>query len=136
MTDGLRAIVLRDEEDTLVVQATPAQVAQFGARSGDAVMLRRQRPRSTVVMGGIGFVSGGTRADAAHDDVLGQVRGTICARDGHNYLYDKDGHPVAFITRLRQEMIDVTRYGDVSAQYLPSNIVSVDVVVLDGVQIV
>jgi hypothetical protein len=102
-TPVLRGIVVRDEDDRIVVRATPVEVERFGARPGLRVDLRAADVRLRV-----GGRPGGESAARSHG-VTGPV-GELRLVPG--LLYDAVGRPVAVIREVRRhvESVDVTTF--------------------------
>lgn len=90
---ALRGIVLREERDSLVVQATPDEVAQFAVASPVAVAMLRQR-------------------DPEHEQYP-------CAAPGE-ILYTADGRPAGMVrdVMMSADRFDVTSFGDNSSRYV------------------
>jgi hypothetical protein len=102
---GLRGIILREESDTLVVQATPSDVKKFGAKAGQEVEVR----------GGSVSMDYETAKRFQHGEFHWRSM-----RPGM-VLYDEHQHPIVqvrdFDVRVDHEHIDVTSFGQVTRSY-------------------
>lgn len=108
---AIRGIIIRDDEDRIIVQARPNDVRRF-ARPNAQVDLRRTDVR-------LGFRPGGFRLRMAEP-----ANGLDVAEPGRidplDYLYDRDGRPVCQVTEVVVEArpIEVTTFGDVEARFI------------------
>lgn len=105
---AIRGIVLRDERDTLIVQASLDEVQRFAApmRGREVsvqpdVNIRLRRPDPT---------TGGC--------VQGQ--GEVGRIDFGDYLYDRDGKPVCVIRTLNMDhdLLETTSFSDLQRSYM------------------
>lgn len=95
---GLRGIILRDDEDTIVVKASQADIKRFGAARQSEVVVNHGRmsmdfaTANAVITGGVSFVM---------------------ARPGE-MLYNADGAPVLRIrdASYRRDTFDVSTFSD------------------------
>lgn len=127
----LRGILLRDEGEALVVTASPAEVRRFAeGQRGRPVVVQQAEVRMRF---------GGLNADAYGDpaqDVLALEPGVLRSTD--QFLYDREGRPVARVVRLTQDVdqIDVTSFGSTRQMFTPGLIrIGLEVAVLAGVRV-
>lgn len=104
----LRGVVIREERDTLVVQASEQDVQRF-ARSRGGAEVNVQAATLRVSMGGARDIY----ADGAPPENPGVLR-------MDDFLYDREGKPVARVRDVRVDVdrIDVTSFGDVARNFV------------------
>lgn len=115
---GLRGIILRDEEDRVIVQATPKEIEAFAPRRGQAVDVRQANVTMRVRgMRGHPFLAAtnveSTGVDASRNPQQAPVDGAGVIDPMGGMLYDAEGRPVALIdsVHVTANHIDVTRFG-------------------------
>ena len=118
--DTLRGVILSDDDDKVVVQASPQEVRRFVARPGRDVTVARQI-RGRMVLGETTWStsvdeplsvtqrwhnSASTGDDFPEPGVIRLMRGGVA------FLHDEHGRPVATITdiNLSAHPIDVTSF--------------------------
>lgn len=126
----LRGIILRDETDKVIVQATPSEVREFAPRPGQEVAVRPDAPRVRARMvpahyggmyfygasRGVGWPWPRPQLDEEDESPTGAV-----GRLRHNdFLYDRDGRPVARMTEINVLVptagMGMSLLGDAAAQ--------------------
>jgi hypothetical protein len=121
MSSVLRAIVVRDEDDRIIVAATPQDIRNFAAKPGQEVRVRPPRAEVRMRLGGQAAIG-----EPAED--VGRI-------DLDDYLYDRDGKRVAYVRRFtfHSEAIDVSTFAGGSAFVQGLMHTELDVVALPGV---
>jgi hypothetical protein len=112
----LRAIIVREDKDTLVVQANEADIQRFARARATEVDIHQATLR-------VGLVGGATYATTGQDFVLGGAAsqandpGVISMGD---FLYDREGRRVAILddVQVSFDRIDITTFGDMHANYM------------------
>lgn len=94
----LRAIIVRDEHDQIVVTASPSDIRNFAPVKGQEVTMRPPMPAVRMQRGG--------RIQNPVD--MEQADGVYLDMD--DYLYDRHGRPVAMMDRVTVDagVLDVT----------------------------
>lgn len=123
----LRGIIVRDETDKVVVQATPQQIQQFAPRPGQEVAVRPETPPVRMRVGGRRYAARSANmytygpASAWQEPTLEEdARPEVGRLRYDDYLYDRDGRPVAQIVAVDvyQDRFETTTFGDAVRSYM------------------
>lgn len=143
MDPPLRAVFLRDENDTVIVRATAREVAAFTAATPAGTELDLRRTRVRMTLGGGGWTGFHMALTSDPPDPTDRPRGEISMRsfrDGVAHLYDEHGRPVAYITEINQSasMIDVTTFSSRRPAFLAGGARTIEIraMALPGVRVV
>jgi len=118
----LRGILVRDEEDKVIVQATPQDIRAFGQQAGTEVRMQPEAPDVRMRVGRAREASPFTYlygSQVAGWPVGCYTTAPILPDPGPgrlvygDYLYDRQGRPVAVMTTLRVNVQnhDITTFG-------------------------
>jgi hypothetical protein len=140
---ALRGIVLREEADALVVQATPEEVRRFMAdRAAERTVEVRRRPPRAIDLGPVSSWHTWHNWHTTHttgDDRQERAPRLLRMSGGSRLLYNEDGVPVAVVRRASVEVdrVDVTSFGSSSPDFVAGEPrVRLDVVALPGLRLV
>lgn len=135
----LRAIILRDENETLVVQASPEEVQRFDPRVGQEIVLQHIARAFAIPGQGLQYGDYTYTTSSPATPQVRSARGVIEPRaDPPQVLYDARHRPVCFIHSVDVdiERFNITVFGDPQPTYISGRPhLRISVEVLDGVTI-
>lgn len=136
---ALRGIILRGEDDKVIVQARPQDVQRFAPRGGEQVYVRPADIRLRVGRwGGMMMLSTGVMTQpitfASSAPMMGETAPEL---DPADYLYDRHGRPVAVINdiQVHVDQIDVTTFGGTRQFINGQQMISISAQGLPGVRV-
>lgn len=116
---ALRAIILRDDNDKLIVQASKKEISAFAQPKGQPVQIRPTSPDMLMRFRGRHHEPPETQATFAQPDPYTSGRVILNPDD---FLYNVNGEPVARIMELEMiyhsNIIEVTTFGSSNRDYI------------------